>query len=51
MACGGCGNKSPRNNPFDKRGNSLDKYAFLNPSQLAIKKAQEDKEAQDKEDK
>lgn len=50
----GCGTCSPpkKNNPFDKRGNkksSLDKYAFLNPNQLAIKKAQEEKDKEETE--
>jgi hypothetical protein len=50
MACGTCGAKK-RNNPFDKKGNSLENYAFLNPNQLALRKAQEEKERQESEDK
>ena len=49
MGCGGCGAKTPRNNPFDKRGNSLDNYAFLNPNQLAIKRALEAQEEEEQE--
>jgi len=48
MGCGSCGKKVVRNKPLDKRGNSLDKYAYLNPNQLAIKKAEEEKEKEDK---
>lgn len=51
MGCSGCGTKKPRHNPYDKRGNSLSKYAFLNPNQIAIKNALEEKEKQDKEGK
>ncbi len=47
MACGGCG-RSPKKNPnIDRRGNktsSLSKYAFLKPNQLALLKAQEEKD-------
>ncbi len=38
MAC--CG-KNKKNTNLDKNGNSLKKYAFLNPSQLALRDAAE----------
>lgn len=50
MGCGGCGSRPPKNNPFDKRGNSLKRYAFLNPNQIVIRDA-EDKEGEQDKDK
>jgi len=38
MAC--CG-KNKKNKSIDKNGNSLKKYAFLNPGQLALRDAAE----------
>jgi hypothetical protein len=53
MSCKGCG-RTKKNIPpkTDKRGNGInyhDKYAYLNPNQLAAKKAQEDKDREGKE--
>ena len=50
MACGGCGKSKVKHVPSqDKRGNSLSKYAYLKPNQLAILKAEQEKK--DKENK
>ena len=39
MGC--CGKSVPRNKPVDKRGNSLNKYAYLHPNQKKILEAEE----------
>jgi hypothetical protein len=50
MSCGGCrgvikNNPNKKNPPaVDKRGNTLENYAYLNPNQLALREAQRNKE-------
>ena len=45
MAC--CGKKAPRHQPVDRHGNGLKKYAYLNPNQIAIRDAEEEKDKEE----
>lgn len=49
MACSGC-RRRKKQLPVDRRGNSLDKYAYLNPNQIAIRDAQKKEEEQKQDD-